>query len=74
MTVDLLKVVPGRSARAFNRFRTTRAVALDISKAFKRVWYVGLVPKLKSNGISGQYLALFHRFSFFSVIEGFKWF
>ena len=74
MTVDLLKVVPGRSARAFNRFWTTRAVALDISKAFKRVWYVGLVPKLKSYGISGQYLALFHRFSFFSVIEGFKWF
>ena len=32
-TVDLLIVVSDRIARAFNTFRDTRAVALDISKA-----------------------------------------
>ena len=33
-TVDLLTVVSDRIARTFNMSRTTRAVALDISKAF----------------------------------------
>ena len=38
-TADLLTVVYDRIARAFNRSGTTRAVALDISKAFGRVWH-----------------------------------
>ena len=45
-TADLLTVVSDRIARAFNRPGTTRAVALDISKAFDRVWQVGLPQKL----------------------------
>ena len=53
-TADLLTVVSNRIARAFNRSGTTRAVALDISKAFDRVWDAGLLHKLKSYGISGQ--------------------
>ena len=53
-TADLLTVVPDRIARAFNRYGATRAVALDISKAFDRVWHAGLLHKLKSYGISGQ--------------------
>ena len=36
-TADLLTVVSGRIARALNRSAGTRAVALDISKAFDRV-------------------------------------
>ena len=36
----------------------TRAVALDISKAFDRVWHAGLLHKLKSYGISGQIFGL----------------
>ena len=36
-TADLHKVVSDRIARAFNRSGATRAVALDISKAFDRV-------------------------------------
>ena len=36
-TADLLTVVSDRIARAFNRSGATRAVALDISKAFDRV-------------------------------------
>ena len=51
---DLLTVVSDRISRTFNRFRATRAVALDIFKAFDRVWHAGLLHKLKSYGISGQ--------------------
>ena len=47
-TADLLTVVSDRIARAFNRSGATRAVALDISKAFDRVWHAGLFHKLKS--------------------------
>ena len=36
-TADLLTVVSDRIARAFNRSGATRAMALDISKAFDRV-------------------------------------
>ena len=46
-TVDLLTVVSDRIARAFSRSGATRAVALDISKAFDRVWHAGLLQKLK---------------------------
>ena len=52
-TADLLTVVSDRITRAFNRSGATRAVALDISKAFDRVWYAGLLHKLKAYGISG---------------------
>ena len=42
--------------------RETRAVFLDLSKAFDRVWHKGLLYKLKCNGISG---------SLFKVIQDF---
>ena len=61
-TADLLTVVSDRIARAFNRSRATRAVALDISKAFGRVWHAGLLHKLKSYGISGPILSLISSF------------
>ena len=41
-------------AEAFNRSEATRALALDISHAFDRVWHVGLLHKLKSYRISGE--------------------
>ena len=46
-TADLLTVVSDRIARTFNRSGATRAVPLDISKAFDRVWYAGLLHKLE---------------------------
>ena len=61
-TSDLLTVVSDRIARAFNRTGATRAVALDISKAFDRVWHAGLLHKLKSYGISGQIFGLISSF------------
>ena len=51
-----------RIARVFNRLGATRAVALDISKAFDRVWHAGLLHKLKSYGISGQIFGLISSF------------
>ena len=53
-----------RIARAFNRSGATRAAALDISKAFDRVWHAALLHKLKTYGISGQMFGLIS--SFFS--------
>ena len=61
-TADILTVVSDRIARAFNRSGATRAVALDISKAFDRVWQAGLLHKLKSYGISGQIFGLISSF------------
>ena len=61
-TADLLTVVSDRITRAFNRSGATRAVALDISKAFDRVWHAGLLHKLKSYGISGQIFGLISSF------------
>ena len=61
-TADLLTVVSVRIARAFNRSGATRAVALDISKAFDRVWHAGLLHKLKSYGISGPIFSLVSSF------------
>ena len=37
-------------------------MTLDISKAFDRVWLVGLLHKLKCYGISGQILGLISSF------------
>ena len=36
-----------------------RAVFLDISKAFDKVWHDGLIFKMRQNGISGKLLKLF---------------
>ena len=47
-TADILTVVSDRIVRAFNGSGGTRAVALDISKAFDRVWHAGLLHKTKS--------------------------
>ena len=51
-----------RIARAFNRSGATQAVALDISKAFDRVWHASLLHKLKSYEISGQIFCLISSF------------
>ena len=55
-TADFLRVISDWIAR------TTRAVALDISNAFDRVWHAGLLHKLKSYRISGQIFGLISSF------------
>ena len=47
-TAVLLTVLSDRIATDINRSRATRVIALDISKAFDRVWHAGLFHKFKS--------------------------
>ena len=63
-TADLLTILSDRIGSAFNRSGATQAVALDISKAFDRVWHTGLLQKVKS----WNFMALF---LLFSVIDDF---
>ena len=55
-------VVSDRIAGAFSRSGATRAVALDISKAFDLVWQAALLHKLKSYGMSGRIFGLISSF------------
>ena len=65
-TADLLIVLFDRIARAFNRSGAIQAVALDIFKAFGRVWHTGLLQKLSLMEFQVIYLAFF---CLFSVID-----
>ena len=42
--------------------KEVRAIFLDISKAFDKVWHAGLIHKLKQNGISGNFLLILENF------------
>ena len=53
-TGDLLSYVTDHISRVLDRQGETRSVALDISKAFDKVWHQGLLSKLRSYGVSGQ--------------------
>ena len=69
-TADLLSIVFGRIARAFNRSGATRAVALDISKAFEfDILVFFTILSLMESKV--RYLALF---LLFLVICSFGWF
>ena len=46
---------------AFENYDETRAVFLDISKAFDKVWHEGIIFKLKCSGISGNLLLNRHQ-------------
>ena len=47
---------------SFEKYDETRAVFLDISKAFDKVWHEGLIYKLKCNGVSGNLLNFFENY------------
>ena len=57
-TADLLTVVFGKIARVFISSGDTRALTLDICKAFDRVLHAGLLHKLKFYGVSGWLIGL----------------
>ena len=44
-TADLVTVVSDTIASALNKYVATQAAALDISKAFDRVWHAGLLAQ-----------------------------
>ena len=39
-----------------------RGVFLDISKAFDKVWHIGLLFKLKAYGVDGELLSLLENY------------
>ena len=61
-TADLLTVLTERIAWSLNSSGATRAVSLDISKVFDRVWHSGLLHKLKAYGVAGEFLNIISSF------------
>ena len=53
-TINQLLSITTEIYNAFESLDETRAVFLDISKAFDKVWHEGLVFKLRQNGIKGN--------------------
>ena len=52
------------SHRAFDSTKSleVRAIFLDISKAFDKVWHDGLIFKMRQNDVSGRLLKLFQNY------------
>ena len=53
-TGDLLSYVTDHISRVIDKQGEPRSVALDISKAFDKVWHQGLLTKLRSYDVFGQ--------------------
>ena len=61
-TINQLLSITHEIYDTFEHHNDTRAVFLDISKAFDRVWHDGLLLNLRSNGISGPLINLLSEF------------
>ena len=61
-TINQLLSITTDIFETFEDFDETRALFLDISKAFDKVWHEGLIHKLKRNGVSGSLLKFFHSY------------
>ena len=61
-TINQLLAITTEIYNAFESLDETRAVFLDISKAFDKVWHEGLIFKLKQNGINGPLLGVLKDF------------
>lgn len=61
-TADVLTVITDRISRSHDNEFDARAIALDISKAFDKVWHKGLLHKLKLYGICGKFLGTLKSF------------
>ncbi|KAG5898379.1 hypothetical protein JTB14_015810 [Gonioctena quinquepunctata] len=73
-TGDLLACVSHIWQLSIEKYGETLAVALDISKAFDRVWHQGLLAKLPSYGLAPQLCSLLASFlsnrSLHVVVDG----
>ena len=61
-TLDLLSIMSQSWTNALRARKEVRVVALDISKAFDRVWHDGLIHKLECMGVCGPLLAWLRSF------------
>ena len=57
-TINQLLSITDERYRAFEDYDETRALFLDISKAFDKVWHEGLILKLRQFGFCGDILSL----------------
>ena len=57
-TINQLLSITTEIYNAFENYEETRALFLDLSKAFDKVWHEGLIFKLKQNGVQGNLLDL----------------
>ena len=57
-TINQLLAITTEIYTSFETLNETRAVFLDMSKAFDKVWHSGLLFKLKQNGIGGSLLKM----------------
>ena len=63
-TINQLLSITTEIFEAFEKHDEVRAVFLDISKAFDKVWHEGLLFKLKQNGVSENLLPFFQDYLF----------
>ena len=61
-TINQLISITSTIFDAFEDYDETRALFLDISKAFDKVWHDGLAYKLQCNGITGPLLSFFQSY------------
>ncbi|MCG7870185.1 MAG: hypothetical protein JAY74_27935 [Candidatus Thiodiazotropha taylori] len=61
-TVNQLTFLYNTFCQALDSGKEVRAVFCDISKAFDRVWHVGLLHKLKAAGVTGEVLDWFKHY------------
>ena len=61
-TIKQLLSITNDIYKSFNQNKEIRAVFLDISRAFDRVWHPGILFKLKQIGIEGQALSIIEDF------------
>ena len=57
-TINQLLAITTEIYNGFENYEETRALFLDLSKAFDKVWHKGLIFKLKQNGVQGNLLDL----------------
>ena len=71
-TTDQLLYLVNEIHKAFESSKSleVRAVSLDISKAFDKVWHDGLIFKLKQNGVSGNLIKFFQNRNQRVVLNG----
>ena len=69
-TINQLLSITNEIHKAFDEYpsRETRAIFLDISKAFDNVWHEGLIFKLKSNGVFQANFLISSKAFYLSVI------
>ena len=60
--INQLLAITTEIYNGFENYEETRALFLDLSKAFDKVWHKGLIFKLKQNGVQGNLLDLLENY------------